>query len=86
MGKGDENQPATEEIIDAKRRFEAAREEGTGTTTAFSVAHHAMADTGPVSEEHWEGDPAGEVDNWVQEELYVHAKLLIVDDRIVVKL
>lgn len=84
MGKGDENQPATEEIIDAKRRFQAARAEGTGTTTAFSVAHHAMADTGPVSEENWEGDPAGEVDNWVQEELYVHAKLLIVDDRIVV--
>lgn len=84
MGKGDENQPATEEIIDAKRRFQAARAEGTGTTTAFSVAHHAMADTGPLSEESWEGDLAGEVDNWVQEELYVHAKLLIVDDRIVV--
>ncbi|TPX09091.1 uncharacterized protein E0L32_001647 [Thyridium curvatum] len=88
--KEEQKSDADEEAIDAKRRFEAAgqgKNEGEGEdgpSTAFSVAHHAMADTGPLSEEHWEGDPKDEVANWIQEELYIHAKLLIVDDRIVV--
>ena len=68
-----------------KRRFEAAREDGEGKgNTAYSVAHHAMAGQGPVSEEPWEGEPQDEVNHWIQEELYVHAKLLIVDDRVVI--
>ncbi|KAI1497861.1 hypothetical protein F5X99DRAFT_395437 [Biscogniauxia marginata] len=69
---------------DARRRFEEAREEGQETKSAFSVAHHAMADTGKLSDELWEGEPQEEVENWIQEELYIHAKLLIVDDRITV--
>jgi phospholipase D1/2 len=84
----DQNQSEeAEKSIDAKRRFEAAAEGGGGgqdTSTVFSVAHHAMAESGPLVEEHWEGDPKDEVENWIQEELYIHAKLLIVDDRIVV--
>ncbi|KAI0131779.1 hypothetical protein BJ170DRAFT_611347 [Xylariales sp. AK1849] len=73
-----------EAAIDAKRRFEAANEHETETQTANSVAHHAMAGTGKVADESWSGDPQSEVDNWIQEELYIHAKLLLVDDRIAV--
>lgn len=32
----------------------------------------------------WEGDPETEMDAFVSEELYIHSKLLIVDDRIVI--
>lgn len=75
---------ADEEATDAKRKFEAAEDKDKETTTSYSVGHHTMAGTGPVSEETWEGNPEDEVENWVQEELYIHAKLLIVDDRVVV--
>lgn len=56
----------------------------TRANSSFTVAHHAMARTGSVAEVKWDGDPEDEVNNWIQEELYVHAKLLIADDRIVV--
>ncbi|KAK4241995.1 hypothetical protein C8A03DRAFT_29889 [Achaetomium macrosporum] len=75
---------------DAKRKFEAAAADGeksddkTRGDQAASVAHHAMASQGPVSEVPWDGEPDDEVNHWIQEELYIHAKLLIVDDRIVV--
>ncbi|OAA68280.1 phospholipase [Niveomyces insectorum RCEF 264] len=60
-----------------------------------SVARHAMAGTGSLLDESWAGtdsgdgggggsDPQSEVNNWIQEELYVHSKVLIVDDRYVV--
>lgn len=93
MGKSDKhgngadrqlNDEQSEQAIDAKRRFEADMGDLKQTNTSFSVAHHAMADTGPLSEEPWEGDAKDEVENWIQEELYIHGKLLIVDDRIVV--
>lgn len=93
MGKSDKhgngadrqlNDEQSEQAIDAKRRFEADMGDLKQTKTSFSVAHHAMADTGPLSEEPWEGDAKDEVENWIQEELYIHGKLLIVDDRIVV--
>lgn len=86
-GKGADrqlNDEQSEQAIDAKRKFEEGMESLEKVNTSFSVAHHAMADTGPLSEEHWEGDAKDEVENWIQEELYIHAKLLIVDDRIVV--
>jgi len=75
---------AAEKATDAKRRFESAEEQDKDTETAYSVAHHAMAESGPLAHEPWDGDPASEVPNWIQEELYIHAKLLIVDDRIVI--
>lgn len=86
MGKK-ENQKETNENTksnEAKRRFEAAKQEGQGTESAASVAHHAMANTGKLSDELWEGEAQEEIDNWIQEELYIHAKLLIVDDNIVI--
>ncbi|KAL2017080.1 hypothetical protein VTK56DRAFT_2603 [Thermocarpiscus australiensis] len=70
---------------DTKRRFEAARSSDAGRPHGnASVAHHAMADQSPVSDVPWDGDEEDEVNHWIQEELYIHAKLLIVDDRIVV--
>ncbi len=74
-------------IIDRKRQFEAARQKmdvKDPVTSADSIAEDAMARGGLVSEEHWEGDPEAEKENFVQEELYIHAKLLIADDRVVI--
>ncbi|KAI1491290.1 hypothetical protein F5X96DRAFT_678512 [Biscogniauxia mediterranea] len=86
MGKAEDKKQNKEHLTsqEARRRFEEAKEEGLETKSAFSVAHHAMAGTGKLSDELWEGEPEEEVGNWIQEELYVHAKLLIVDDRITV--
>lgn len=74
-------------IIDRKSQFEAARQKmdvKDPVTSAESIAEDAMARGGLVSEEPWEGDPEDEKENFVQEELYIHAKLLIADDRVVI--
>lgn len=74
-----------EEQTDVKRRFEAARQGNQDEAkSAASVSACAMAGTRKLVDEVWEGDPEEEINNWIQEELYIHAKLLIVDDRIVV--
>ena len=75
---------AKERGTDTKRRFEAAKHEEQDADSPFSVAHHAMAGQGPLSEVPWDGEAEDEVNHWIQEELYIHAKLLIADDRIVV--
>ncbi|KAI1437905.1 hypothetical protein GGR50DRAFT_566898 [Xylaria sp. CBS 124048] len=85
--KHDKNTSHNEEMEKrekAKERFEEPVPDSEGSKTECSVAHHAMAGAGKLSEESWEGDPDEEVHNWIQEELYIHAKLLIVDDRIVI--
>lgn len=70
---------------DARRKFEAAADgEKSHADQIASVAAHAMAGQGPVSEIPWDGEEEDEVNHWIQEELYIHAKLLIVDDRIVI--
>jgi phospholipase D1/2 len=74
-------------IIDRKRKFEAARKQldvKDPVTSAESIAEDAMARGGLVSEEPWEGEPEDEKQHFVQEELYIHAKLLIVDDKTVI--
>jgi len=43
-----------------------------------------MAGQAPISSEPWEGNAEDEVNHWIQEELYIHSKLLIVGDYIVV--
>ncbi|KAK0736139.1 hypothetical protein B0T21DRAFT_289344 [Apiosordaria backusii] len=73
-----------ERDTDVKRRFEAAKNGDMGADSPVSVAHYAMANQGKLSEVPWDGDEEDEVNHWIQEELYIHAKLLIVDDRIVV--
>ena len=75
------------EIIDRKRRFEAARRKVDAEdpiTSTDSIAEDALARGGLVSEEPWEGEKEDEKEHFVQEELYIHAKLLIADDKTVI--
>ncbi|KAF7556371.1 hypothetical protein G7046_g6307 [Stylonectria norvegica] len=70
--------------MEDRKTFEAAMPKDE-IFTSPTVAHHAMADSGPLTDEVWsKEDPESEIQNWIQEELYIHAKLLIADDRIVV--
>jgi phospholipase D1/2 len=55
-----------------------------GDGSKDSVAHTTMLNGGKMSDETWEGEPEAEKDNFVQEELYVHGKICIVDDRIAI--
>ena len=85
---GDMSQDERERVIDRKRQFESKRktvDTKDPVTSSDSIAEDAMARGGLVSEEHWEGDdPETEKENFVQEELYIHAKLLIADDKIAI--
>jgi phospholipase D1/2 len=85
--RDDSGDEAVEEKTDAKRKFEAA-EKATGTegkpSSEDTVAKNAMHKTPTVSSEAWEGDPKSEVECWIQEELYIHGKVLIVDDKTVI--
>ncbi|KAK4463950.1 putative phospholipase D1 [Cladorrhinum samala] len=69
---------------DAKRKFEAARKDDSHVDAPVSVSHYAMAGQGRLPEVPWDGDEEDEINHWIQEELYVHAKVLIADDRIVI--
>lgn len=73
-----------EKALEAKKIFEAAMPKD-GVKTTSSVAHYAMAEPGSLVDEPWdEEDPDSEIKNWVQEELYIHSKLLIADDKVVI--
>ncbi len=69
---------------DVRHKFEAAGPGANEATRAATVAHHAMADQGSVCDIHWDGEDEDEVNHWIQEELYIHSKLLIADDRVVI--
>ncbi|KAK3389532.1 hypothetical protein B0H63DRAFT_492449 [Podospora didyma] len=85
QGTEQENRSESQEkATDAKRRFEAAQRGDVETDSPISVGQRAMAGQPPLKEVAWDGDPEDEVNNWIQEELYIHAKLLIADDRIAV--
>jgi phospholipase D1/2 len=76
-----------EKKTDAKRRFEAAAEPADAVREPESkdtVAKHAMYRMPTLEEEAREGDLNDEADNWIQEELYIHDKLVIVDDKTVI--
>lgn len=77
-----------EHQVDDKRKFEASKEEAgvneEGPTNSDSIAKDALVGESKPSEEPWEGEPEEEKENFVQEELYIHAKVCIVDDRIVI--
>ncbi|KAJ5126406.1 hypothetical protein N7526_008583 [Penicillium atrosanguineum] len=55
-----------------------------GDASCDSVSHTTMLNGGKMVDEIWEGDPEAEKANFVQEELYVHGKVCIVDDRVVI--
>ena len=84
--RDDSGDEKAEESTDAKRKFEAAKDSaGTGEPQSTdSVAKNAMLDQPNLVDEKWEGDLKTEADNWIQEELYIHGKLLIVDDKTVI--
>ncbi|KAF4125264.1 phospholipase D1/2 [Geosmithia morbida] len=70
----------------ARAKFNEAMAEKEVNTSA-TVAHYAMQneDGARLQDEAWDdNDPDSEVINWIQEELYIHDKLLIADDRIVI--
>ncbi|KAL8746040.1 MAG: hypothetical protein Q9190_001907 [Brigantiaea leucoxantha] len=86
--KDDSGDEEREKLADMKRRFEAERaevglEDGK-VISKDSIAETAMLNGGKVSEQVWNDDLEKEKENFVQEELYIHGKLLIVDDRIVI--
>ena len=84
----DHNTEEATRLTEQKRKFEAARDdvglEGWDETEKDTIARTSMLNGGKVSEQDWEGDLESEKENFVQEELYIHAKLLIVDDRTVI--
>ena len=87
--KGNTNNEDLERHTDEKRRFEEQKEasghhEGGPGHTADTISHCSMLGGGKVSEQPWDGEPQDEQALFVQEELYIHAKLLIVDDRVVI--
>ncbi|CAP85497.1 hypothetical protein E8E15_007428 [Penicillium rubens] len=95
VGKdGDDNekdyaadQSAKEETLRKLQKFQEKvdqRKAGDGFNSKDSVAHCTMLNGGKVSEESWEGDAEAEKANFVQEELYVHGKVCIVDDRTII--
>ncbi|KAF2817034.1 phospholipase-like protein PldA [Mytilinidion resinicola] len=55
-----------------------------GIIDADSIADNAMLNDKLVSTEEWDGEPEDEKENFFQEELYIHAKVCIVDDRTVI--
>ncbi|KAF2279398.1 phospholipase-like protein PldA [Westerdykella ornata] len=49
-----------------------------------SIADDAMLTDKKPSTEEWDGDPQDEKDHFFQEELYIHAKVCIIDDKYVI--
>jgi len=86
----DEGDVEKEQKVDLKRKFEAQRGEAGfndgDIVSRDSIADNALLSGRKVSDEPWHEDsmPNLEKENFVQEELYIHAKLLIVDDKHVI--
>lgn len=83
---GDEE---AERLADKRRRFEASRNDRMGgdqdpNFNQDTISKTVMLDGGRVSDQKFEGSLEQEKANFVQEELYIHGKLLIVDDRITI--
>ncbi|MCJ1309567.1 hypothetical protein MMC25_003227 [Agyrium rufum] len=87
--RDDSNNEKAEHLTDQKRQFEAQQEKvgvgsGDRVKTTDTISQTAMLNGGKVSDQNWEGDPEQEKENFVQEELYIHGKVCIVDDRTVI--
>ncbi|PGH23978.1 hypothetical protein AJ80_02040 [Polytolypa hystricis UAMH7299] len=93
LDKADQSRRATlsperrEKLAEQKDKFES-QQTSVGlekdSTSMDSIAQCAMLDGGKVSDRAWAGDAEVERENFVQEELYVHSKILIADDRVVI--
>jgi phospholipase D1/2 len=76
--------PETEEEADEiLRKFEAAASRN-DDEVSDSVGHHALKDTTTLHDERWLGDEEEEKDCYITELLYIHSKVMIVDDRRVI--
>jgi phospholipase D1/2 len=53
-------------------------------TVRDAVGHHALKDEKPLHSEPWLGDDDEERDCYITELLYIHSKIMIVDDRKVI--
>lgn len=79
----------TQKKIENVEKFEEQRELAYGENREIksrdNIAQDAMLNQRKVSEEPWEEDDLDrEKENIIQEELYVHGKVCIVDDRTVI--
>jgi hypothetical protein len=76
--KNDSGDLVRERAMDQRRIFEA-KKGGAGhdaeTVGDDSIASDAMLRANKVSKEAWVGDPESERHSFIQEELYVHAKV-----------
>ncbi|KAF2870829.1 hypothetical protein BDV95DRAFT_607948 [Massariosphaeria phaeospora] len=80
---------ARERAADMRRRFTSHEEsvgqgDQGGLIDPDSIADDAMLTDKRPSTEPWEGDPEAETEHFFQEELYVHAKICIIDDQYVI--
>ena len=76
--------PELDEAWRILRKFEdVARNDGS-PRVADSVAHHAFEGQGSLFDEPWSGTEESERLAYVTEQLYIHCKMLIVDDRKVI--
>ena len=86
--KGGKEEHEKRKYMEAKNKFEAQRKPAGADTeeppSKDSIADTTMLDGTPATELDWEGDLEDEKVNFVQEELYIHGKVLIADDRIVI--
>ncbi|KXG52463.1 Phospholipase D/Transphosphatidylase [Penicillium griseofulvum] len=81
------DQSAKEETLRKLQNFQdkvEQRKAEDGFHSKDSVSHCTMLNGGKISDESWEGDLEAEKSNFVQEELYVHGKVCIVDDRTII--
>ncbi|OAX38224.1 phospholipase D/nuclease [Rhizopogon vinicolor AM-OR11-026] len=78
--------PATyQEAVDIVRKFEEGSDDIRGDEdVSDSVAQHRMLEKTDLTQEIWYGSEQEERDAYVSELLYIHSKVMIVDDRRVI--
>ncbi|KAF2127758.1 phospholipase-like protein PldA [Dothidotthia symphoricarpi CBS 119687] len=85
----DEGEEARKRAADLRAKFSnQSQDVGMGDQGGIldpdSIADDAMLTDKKPSTEEWEGDPEEEKEHFFQEELYIHAKLCIVDEKYVI--
>ncbi|PPQ99833.1 hypothetical protein CVT24_009627 [Panaeolus cyanescens] len=73
---------AAREVVEKFER--AAREIRSDEDVSDSVSQHMLADKTSLFDEKWLGTEQEELDSYISELLYIHSKLMIVDDRRVI--
>lgn len=84
FGGADAQQPGNPSSAYDQYQQTAERVQGQGSGRWDSVAECYMLNGPDLRTVPWKGDPEAEMDAFVSEELYIHSKLLIADDRTVI--